>query len=140
AQWSVRWPQSAPEFHDMRIDERARGQLHYDEGHGASWRSPTQDADTAAAVSPVSLLYFFRWQPGHNSALLANAHRPDVCLPATGWQQTGDFGVRKYQVSPELAIPFRYFVFFREAGGRKQYAHAFYCVWEDRVPPVQMTG
>ena len=65
--------------------------------------------------------------------LLANAHRPDVCLPATGWRQTGDFGVREYAATPGLTIPFRHFEFESEVNGRKRYAHAFYCVWEDRV-------
>ena len=42
------------------------------------------------------LLYLFRWKPGRNSALLANLHRPDVCLPASGWTQVADDGVRNY--------------------------------------------
>jgi hypothetical protein len=113
--------------------------LHNDEGRGATWREAKQVGDlaTAALGDAISLLYFFRWYPGHNSALLANAHRPDVCLPATGWRQTGDFGVRKYQVTRDFAIPFRHFEFSSEGAGRKRYAHAFYCVWEDRVSQDQ---
>ena len=53
----------------------------------------------------TALLYFFRWYPGHNSALLANSHRPDVCLPASGWKQTGDFGVKDYAAAPGLNHP-----------------------------------
>jgi hypothetical protein len=84
-------------------------------------------------IPSTSLLYFFRWYPGHNSALLANAHRPDVCLPASGWRQTGDFGARDYQAGSGLTIPFRHFEFENEVNGRQTYAHAFYCVWEDRA-------
>ncbi len=140
AQWSVRWPESAAEFRDLRINDRTRDILHYDQGRGALWRDAplngeNSDMGSAAFIEPRSLLYFFRWHPGHNSALLANAHRPDVCLPATGWHQTGDYGVRAYQVAPNLAVPFRHFVFAHEGPGRTQYAHAFYCVWQDRVGP-----
>jgi exosortase len=129
AQWNVRWPESAPDFREVKIDERTRTILHNDEGRGATWRD-TSDTERGGATC---LLYFFRWHPGHNSALLANAHRPDVCLPATGWRQTGDFGVRSYQVTPNFAIPFRHSEFTSDAGGRKRVAHAFYCVWEDRA-------
>ncbi|HJT79550.1 MAG TPA: exosortase/archaeosortase family protein [Chthoniobacterales bacterium] len=137
AQWSVQWPEQNPGFRDLPIDERTRAQLHFDKGRGVSWRRPNEKSgetfSTLASAQPISLLFFFRWEPGHNSALLANAHRPDVCLPATGWRQTEDHGVRNYRVSPDLTIPFRHFVFAHEGGGRRQYAHAFYCVWEDRV-------
>jgi hypothetical protein len=100
------------------------------------WTGSTKPAnltDTYSAPA-TSLLYFFRWFPGHNSALLANAHRPDLCLPATGWRQTHDFHVRDYLAAPGLMIPFRHFEFSNETAGRVRYAHAFYCVWEDRVP------
>ena len=133
ARWSVRWPESAPQFHDVRIDERTRTTLHQDEGRGAVWAAPDPNVPDDLRPAATALLYFFRWYPGHNSALLANAHRPDVCLPASGWRQTGDFGVRDYVASPTLTIPFRHFEFQSEVSGRQRFAHAFYCVWEDRV-------
>ena len=137
AQWNVRWPESAPGFRQIPIDEQTRTVLHHDEGRGVTWRGSGQLAEPGAltTVDTISLLYFFRWHPGHNSALLANAHRPDVCLPASGWKQTGDLGVKQYPVAGNLLVPFRHFVFANEASGRTRYAHAFYCVWEDRVAP-----
>ena len=36
-------------------------------------------------------------------------------------------------------MPFRHFVFVHDNAGRTQYAHAFYCVWEDRVRPDMQT-
>ena len=141
AQWTVQWPQSAPDFRDLRVDEGTRAILHYDDGRGATWRGGLGDdarPATAAFNDPRSLLYFFRWRPGHNSALLANAHRPDICLPASGWHQTGDNGTHYYQVSSNLAVPFRHFVFSHTTQGRTQFAHAFYCVWEDRVRPASL--
>lgn len=132
AQWSVRWPKSASQYREARIDERTKSILHHDEGKGAMWFVTEHNGGLTRAAT--SLLYFFRWYPGHSSALLANAHRPDVCLPASGWRQTGDFGVRHYEVAPGLTIPFRHFEFTDDAPGRTRSAHAFYCVWEDRVP------
>jgi exosortase/archaeosortase family protein len=132
ARWNVKWPENAPQFRDIRIDERTRSLLHQDEGRGAMWTGSDGNLSEGPRIA-TSLLYFFRWYPGHNSALLANAHRPDVCLPATGWRQTGDFGVRGYGAAPGLTIPFRHFEFENEINGRQRYAHAFYCVWEDRV-------
>jgi hypothetical protein len=131
----VRWPESAPDFRNLGIDERSRGVLRFDEGRAATWRQIGEDHGMTSAVAgdATCLLYFFRWHPGRNSALLANAHRPDVCLPASGWKQTGDLGVRQYQITPDLVVPFRHFEFGYNASGHVRYAHAFYCVWEDRV-------
>jgi hypothetical protein len=135
AQWNVRWPTSAAQYREARIDERTKSLLHHDEGRGAVWFEAPQNGSFTRAGT--SLMYFFRWYPGHNSALLANAHRPDVCLPASGWRQTGDFGVRGYEVAPGLTIPFRHFEFADDSPGHTRFAHAFYCVWEDRVPKGQ---
>ena len=83
--------------------------------------------------SPV-MLYVFRWNPGRNSALLANLHRPDVCLPASGWTQVADDGVRNYPVTGAFELPFRHFEFQRAIGNSApQTAHAFYCLSEDRA-------
>ena len=49
--------------------------------------------------------------------------------------KTGDAGVKKYPVTPNLALPFRHFEFRHGASDQptQQTAHAFYCLWEDRV-------
>jgi hypothetical protein len=79
-------------------------------------------------------LYAFRWNSGRNSALLANLHRPDVCLPASGWAQVADDGVRNYPVTGAFELPFRHFEFQRAFGkSAPQTAHAFYCLSEDRA-------
>jgi hypothetical protein len=80
------------------------------------------------------LLYVFRWKPGRNSALLANLHRPDVCLPASGWTQIADDGVRNYPINDVFELPFRHFEFQRAfENSTPQIAHAFYCLSEDRA-------
>ena len=136
--WEVQWPRSAPNFHEIKIDDDMRRILRFDQGHAASWSlSATNSSDASSAVrKPLNCtLYFFRWESGKNSALLANLHRPDVCLPSIGWNQTGDAGVKKYPVAPDLALPFRHFEFRHGASDQptQQTAHAFYCLWEDRV-------
>src|SRR5207247_4606061 len=88
-------------------------------------------------------LFVFRWNPGKNSALLANLHRPDVCLPATGWTQVADDGVRSYPVNGSFELPFRHFEFQRAfEGSAPQTAHAFYCLSEDRASgsPTESQG
>jgi exosortase len=148
--WSARWPETAKDFHDIHLDERTRRILRCDEGRGAMWRiqrsedegqrSEVRDrrSEGRGGSEESALLYFFRWRAGSNSALLANVHRPDVCLPASGWIQAGDYGIRSYVVSPTLSLPFRHFLFSQGTagpgnGGRQRFAHAFYCLREDRV-------
>src|SRR6266480_4181887 len=96
--WGVQWPEIAPNFRELKIDEEVRRQLRFDQGHAGSWTWP---AASSRATLPLTnskaitcFLYLFRWNPGRNSALLANLHRPDVCLPAIGWNQVADTGVR----------------------------------------------
>src|SRR5882724_6400912 len=143
--WDVKWPQTAPNFRDVPIDEQVRNILRFDHGQAAAWRLPALDStnDGSSATRPlICTVYFFRWKAGKNSALLANLHRPDVCLPAVGWGQTADTGVKNYPVTPNLSLPFRHFEFRHGAGDQltQQIAHAFYCLWEDRVPASAATS
>jgi exosortase len=146
--WSARWPEAAKDFREIHIDETTRRILRFDQGRGAMWRIPDSVSGDVVFAGPdaqrsaaSALLYFFRWRAGSNSALLANSHRPDVCLPATGWRPIGDYGIHSYQVSPKLSLPFRHFVFAQgtPAAGvnanlfQQRFAHAFYCLREDRV-------
>jgi len=148
APWSVRWPGQSPNFRKLKIDPEIRGVLRFDEGEAAAWTltSPATSekvGEARASGTQVNgsrkntiscLLYIFRWEPGRNSALLANLHRPDVCLPASGWTQVADDGVRNYPVSGALELPFRHFEFQRAFGDSPpETAHAFYCLSENRA-------
>jgi hypothetical protein len=83
-------------------------------------------------------MFFFRWDPGTTSILRARSHRPDVCLPNTGWRVTEDHGVRAYSVGGGVEMPFRHFTFARDVdNGRTFSAHAFFCQREDRVPSTE---
>jgi exosortase len=131
--WSVRWPDQAPNFRKLKIDNEIRAVLRFDEGDAAAWAvSSPVNANQPTTVS--CSLYVFRWNPGKNSALLANLHRPDVCLPASGWKQVADHGVHSYPIIGSVALPFRHFEFQRAfEGSEPQTAHAFYCLSEDRA-------
>jgi exosortase len=144
--WGVQWPEASPNFRQLKIDEEVRRQLRYDQGHAASWtlRAATSPGELSASKSNtiICLLYLFRWNPGRNSALLANLHRPDVCLPASGWTQVADTGVRNYPVTGSFALPFRHFEFQHATSesSAPQIAHAFYCLSEDRMPAAAAAG
>jgi exosortase len=146
--WSVQWPEQSPNFRKLKIDPEIRSVLRFDEGETAAWTIPSPTSSENAVEpkgfpTPVNrsrentiscLLYVFRWEPGRNSALLANLHRPDVCLPASGWTQVADDGVRNYPVTGAFELPFRHFEFQRTFEGlAPQTAHAFYCLLEDRA-------
>ena len=129
----MRWPEQAPDFRKLKIDEEIRAVLRFDEGEAATW-SVTSAMNGSRSDIILCSLFAFRWNPGKNSALLANLHRPDVCLPASGWTKTADDGVRSYPVNRSFELPFRHFEFQRNLeGSAPQIAHAFYCLSEDRV-------
>jgi exosortase len=134
--WNVRWPEQAPYFRKLKIDEEIRAVLRFDKGEAAAWtvNSPVSSQTAHEGNTIFCYLYVFRWKPGKNSALLANLHRPDVCLPASGWSQVADNGVRGYPVSGRFELPFRHFEFQRALeDSTPQTAHAFYCLSEDRA-------
>jgi exosortase len=131
--WDVQWPEHAPNFRKLKIDEEIRAVLRFDGGAAAAWTLSSPVNATEPNTVSCSL-YVFRWKPGKNSALLANLHRPDVCLPASGWKQMADHGVRNYKVNGSFELPFRHFEFQRTLeGSMPQVAHAFYCLSEDRA-------
>jgi exosortase len=149
--WTVQWPEQAPNFRKLNIDPEVRSVLRFDRGQSAAWTlSPRASSENSlpakSSATPSSrlppnavacYLYSFRWNPGRNSALLANLHRPDVCLPASGWTQVADDGVRNYPVTGGFELPFRHFEFRRAIGNSEpQTAHAFYCLSEDRASGI----
>jgi len=143
--WDVQWPQGAEGLHEIKIEDDVRRILRFDSGRAASWTVREPNADGGGTKPASCTVYFFRWNSGKNSALLANLHRPDVCLPAIGWKQSADSGVKDYRAGPDLLLPFRHFAFHHGADStaegygvttqpNQQTAQAFYCLWEDRVP------
>jgi len=143
--WSVQWPKTAEGFREIPIDEEIKTTLRFDEGREASWLLPGENGSASAVTGRFSrtarcLLFFFRWEPGTSTILRARAHRPDICLPSAGWRQVGDQGTRLYRAAANLELPFRHFTFDRSLPGqRRAFAHAFFCIHEDRVRASENT-
>jgi len=137
--WKIKWPTTAPGYHEIKIAEGVRGTLRFDEGQQATW----QMHDANSAASPV-YLFFFRWEPGSSSVVRARAHRPDICLPSVGWHQAADLGVRTYTTADGQQLPIRHTVFNREK--QNVVAHTFFCLQEDKShvnesrPDLLVTG
>jgi hypothetical protein len=98
--------------------------LRFNEGRAEMWKDGSGNHWQA---------FFFRWKPGRNSAQLASAHTPDICLRGVGYQLTSDLGLRTVSVK-NINLPFRQYVFMH--GLRP--LHVFYCRWEDQA--TQSTG
>jgi exosortase/archaeosortase family protein len=117
--WSVAWPASATAAQSVKIDDTVTATLRYNEGREGRWQDPERNDWQA---------FFFRWAAGRNSAQLASAHTPDICLRGVGCKLSSDLGVQHVTVNG-LTLPFRQYVFER-AGVP---LHVFYCRWEDQV-------
>jgi hypothetical protein len=138
--WTVRWPKDAPGFHEIKIDEDVRGTLRYNDGHEAAWNvvSATRGESSSSVERPAAMkcvLFAFRWNPGSSSVVRARAHRPDICLPSAGWQQTSDRGTANYLVDENFSVPFRHIAFAPSSGGAV--AHTFFCLQEDELHPTE---
>jgi len=128
--WSVRFPEKAPGFREIKIDETVRQTLRFDEGREAMWK--TTDAAVPGS-SGTNYLFFFRWNPGSSSVLRARSHRPDICLPSVGWQQIADRGTKTYFAPGDIPITARH-ISFRQSRGNAV-AHTFFCLQEDKINP-----
>src|SRR5207237_2290024 len=124
--WSVRWPEDAPGYREIKTDERVRELLRFDSAHEALWRSPNSPEP--------NYMFFFRWNAGSGTILRARAHRPDICLPSAGWKQLGSDRVESFSITPGHTLDFPRFTFGHiESQDASVRAHAYYCLHEDRV-------
>jgi exosortase len=119
AHWSVSWPESPNPAKTIKIDDTVTAVLRYNEGQEATWSDASGNKWQA---------FFFRWAAGRNSAQLASAHTPDICLRGVGCRLTTDLGIQSVAVKG-LQLPVRQYVF--ERGGTP--LHVFYCRWEDQM-------
>jgi exosortase len=126
AGWTLAWPREAAGYATQELDEVVQRTLRFSEGTAARWERADQTA---------WLGFFFRWEPGRASALLARNHTPDICMPASGLQLQADHGITPVEVAG-LRIPFRGYTF--TLGPRTLYM--FYCVWEDQAPTESGMG
>jgi exosortase/archaeosortase family protein len=136
--WTVRWPQFEPGFREIQINPGVQETLRFDKGREVTWH----DGQIAPGQPTSCLLFFFRWEPGTSTILRARAHRPDICLPSTGWRQVADHGIASYPAGTNFSLPFRHFTFVRETidNQRPLFADAFFCLGEDAVRDGQTSG
>jgi hypothetical protein len=117
ARWSVIWPDAQVNSQPIPINSSLEAMLRFNEGKAEAWHDTTGNQWQA---------FFFRWAPGRNSAQLASAHTPDICLRGIGYQLKDDLGIRMIPVQG-VNLPFHQYVFTH---GIVQ-VHVFYCRWED---------
>jgi exosortase len=116
--WSAVWPGGPDHTATVPIDSTVLAMLRCNVGKAGVWEDGIGNRWQA---------YFFRWSAGRNSAQLASAHTPDICLRGVGYELTSDIGVQNLSL-PNLELPFRQYVFTK---GHTQ-LHVFYCRWEDQ--------
>jgi exosortase len=122
--WSVRWPEDANGYREIKTDDRVRELLRFDSAREALWRSGNSQ----------NYMFFFRWNAGSGTILRARAHRPDVCLPSAGWKELRPARLETFATGPGRSLSFRRFTFGKvESGDAPVRAHAYYCLHEDRV-------
>jgi exosortase len=119
AQWRVHWPYGEGNFERAPISEQIQLTLRFNEGETARWDR---------ANGSRWFLYFFHWKPGRAAAALARNHRPETCLPATGFQFAGSRGVKTHHLAG-VDLPVERLEFTH---GEQRW-HVYYCLWEDRV-------
>jgi exosortase len=116
--WSLRLPESRPTFEKVELPPRTVRMLACDARATGRWR---QEDGSVWTVN------FFRWKPRSVQSIIhARLHRPDVCLPAAGFEQVADLGVVCLPAGG-LDLPFRKYVY----EGQGQRLHVFFCQWED---------
>jgi exosortase len=127
--WSVRWPENASGFHEVKVDSEVRNMLRFNSGREVTWTSADRVTSTP---SMFNYLFFFRWNPGSGTILRARAHRPDICLPAAGWRQIGEGRLANYSAGDNFSLPFRRFDFVKQTStGLALHAAAFFTLHED---------
>jgi exosortase/archaeosortase family protein len=116
--WSFEWPVAKKDFSDLVIPKPAADMLRFDEGRAASWVEGDGSRWTA---------FFFKWAPGPSrSSILARGHRPEVCLPASGYQLRSDRGTITVEAKG-LIIPFHALTFDYDGSQ----VDVFYCLRQD---------
>ncbi len=130
--WSVVLPEKNPSFQRIELSHEVIKRLGHDKQIVGKWSEPDGSEWTA---------YFLRWNPRPVQFVMFNRiHRPDVCLPASGFVPIYDGGVSTFDAGP-VRLPFHRYTFRRDG----ELVHVFFCVWmltdmpqKGNVAPSQM--
>lgn len=116
--WTFRAPEHA---RPVKLDTAAAEMLKNETSHAWEWTTPNGVA---------SLFYDLRWPLGPaRERLLVAMHRPDICLPAVGWQLTADRGVQSFVIA-EDSLPFQAYEFRSKRGS----LFVYYALLRSGVP------
>ena len=116
--WTMRFPESLASFTRIELPQNITQMLGYNSGATGRWREP-DGSDWSA--------YFFRWDTGSAQSLIrARLHRPEVCLPASGFRQLSPSRLVWIDAG-RLKLPFRVSAY--EIGGVR--AYVLFGLWED---------
>lgn len=116
--WTIEWPQSR-QLQEIAIPKFAADLLHYNEGRGVAWQDETGKHWN---------LFFFKWLPGRTAALSVKVHRPEICLPASGFTALGEPRPKLLRVKG-VALPARAYRF----SDSSQILHVYYCYWDGTI-------
>jgi len=116
--WSVTLPATNPTFQKIELPPRTVKLLAYDYGTTGRW---LEEGGVEWDVS------FFRWRPRSvESVIHARRHRPEICLPASGFKQLTESELVFFDAG-QLKLPFRKYTYASEG----QILYVFFCQWED---------
>jgi exosortase len=118
AHWTAVWPGGPEKAQSVPLDSTVVAMLRCNEGKSGLWPDDIGNQWQA---------FFLRWAPGRNSAQLASAHTPEICLRGVGYQLTSDLGIQTLSFQ-DLQLPFHQYIFGKEHAQ----LHVFYCRWEDK--------
>ena len=116
--WAVVWP--APgRFEEIPIPQAAVDQLNYNEGRAIAF-----DDEAGKHWN----FFFFKWYPGRTVAPLVKIHRPEICLPASGYVPAAEPRSELVQING-ISLPIRAYRFYDGATP----VHVYYCYWDGTV-------
>lgn len=104
--WTVGWPPDLAAMRDVPIPHQTWRLMKFTEGSNRTWQDERGYSWSA---------YYLEWAPGRTAQMLAQVHRPDICLPASGKTLIADRGTRVFTVQG-VPFSFRHYVF--DDGGR----------------------
>jgi exosortase len=116
--WTAVVPENKPGFQKIELPPRSLKLLAFDAGSTSKWNE-----DDGSEFS----LSFFRWNPRSiRSVIYSRVHRPEVCLPASGYKQLTESELVFFDAG-QLKLPFRKYTYASEG----QILYVFFCQWED---------
>ncbi len=128
---SIEWSRVGHEVEFGKIPIGIRSILRFSEGTQASWRPNSDDKENW-------LVYFFVWEEGNISSF-ADIHKPEVCLPAAGFQLSDTAAPLEWE-KDGLQLNVDSYTF----SARGQKIHVFFAVWNDNqneaVIPIARTS